>query len=80
MDHMLIYIENLMGDQKKKKNTTRTSEFIKATECMNDKREKRLYFYMLTMNNQKLNLQKQYHGQMADKKKNMYFMGGKHHC
>lgn len=45
MDHMLIYIENLMESKKKKKNTTRTSEFIKATECMNDKRKKIVFLY-----------------------------------
>ena len=38
MDHMLIYIENLMESKKKK--STRTSEFIKATEYTNDKRKK----------------------------------------
>lgn len=46
MDHMLIYIENLMeSKKKKKKHPTRTSEFIKATEYMNDKRKKIVFLY-----------------------------------
>ena len=43
MDHMLIYIENLMESKKKK--STRTSEFIKATEYTNDKRKKIVFLY-----------------------------------
>ena len=44
MDHMLMYIENLM-ELKKKKKHTRTSEFIKATEYTNDKRKKIVFLY-----------------------------------
>ena len=43
MDHMLMYIENLM--ELKKKQHTRTSEFIKATEYTNDKRKKIVFLY-----------------------------------
>ena len=43
MDHMLIYIENLMESKKKK--CTRTSEFIKATQYTNDKRKKIVFLY-----------------------------------
>ena len=48
MDHMLIYIENLMESKKKKqknKKSTRTSEFTKATEYMNDKRKMTVFLH-----------------------------------
>lgn len=66
MDHMLIYIENLM--ESKKKNVP---EQVNLSRQQNTRmiKEKRLYFYMLTMNNQKLNLQKQYHAQIISKRK-----------
>lgn len=46
MDHMLIYIENLMESKKKnKKKSTRTSEFTKATEYTNDKRKMTVFLH-----------------------------------
>ena len=68
MDHMLMYIENLMELKKKKKNIP---EQVNLSRQQNTRmiKEKRLYFYMLTMNNQKLNLQKQYHAQIISKRK-----------
>ena len=73
MDHMLIYIENLMESKKKKKKkkTKNLPEQVNLPRQQNTWmiKEKWLYFYMLTMNNQKLNLQKQYHTQVISKRK-----------